>query len=168
MAVEAVAVPRPITAGREMEQLARFHRDVLWNGTIQAGCMGPGSPAMTATGHGHHELIQDGRWIVGTYEQDRFLADGTFVLTWQLHWVAGWDPSCGEYRATIADNYGHADVLRGRIEGDQLTFETIGDVPTRLRLTWDISNANSLKWRNEISIGGRPWTLVEQYDCVHA
>ena len=35
-----------------------------------------------------HEIIQDGRWIVGTYQQDQFLADGTFVLTWQLHWVA--------------------------------------------------------------------------------
>src|SRR5512142_317649 len=41
----------------------------------------------------------------------------------------------GEYRATIADNYGHADVMRGCIDGDRLTFETIGDPPVRLRLT---------------------------------
>jgi hypothetical protein len=37
---------------------------------------------------------------VGTYEQDQYLADGTFVLKWQLHWVAGWDPANNEYRAT--------------------------------------------------------------------
>jgi hypothetical protein len=35
---------------------------------------------------------------VGTYEQDQYLADGTFVLKWQLHWVVGWDPATNEYR----------------------------------------------------------------------
>ena len=46
-------------------------------------------------------------------EQDQFLEDGTFVLRWQLRWVSGWDPEHGEYRAVMADNYGHADVYRG-------------------------------------------------------
>jgi hypothetical protein len=78
-----------------MAALARFHTDVTWTGTIQPGGMGPGTPAMTAVGWGKHETIQDGRWIVGTYQQDQYLPDGRFVLTWQLHWVAGWDPSPG-------------------------------------------------------------------------
>ncbi len=86
------SIPMPITPGREMAALARFHTDVTWTGSIQAGGMGPGTPAMTAVGWGKHETIQDGRWIVGTYQQDQFLADTTFVLTWQLHWVAGWVP----------------------------------------------------------------------------
>ena len=38
-------------------------------------------------------MIQDGRWVVGTYRQDQFLLDGTHVVTWQLHWVAGWIPA---------------------------------------------------------------------------
>jgi len=87
------------------------------------------------------------------------------VLKWQLHWVAGWDPAHGEYRATIADNYGHADVMRGWIDGDRLTFETIGDPPACLRLTWDISDPASMTWRNEMSVGGGPWSLVEEYHC---
>jgi hypothetical protein len=37
-----------------MSALLRFHRDTTWTGTIRAG------------GHGRHEVIQDGRWIVGT------------------------------------------------------------------------------------------------------
>jgi Protein of unknown function (DUF1579) len=119
-------VPKPIEPGSEMEALARFHADVTWTGTIEEGGMGPGTPAMTAEGRGTHERIQDGLWIVGTYEQDQFLFDGTFVLKWQLHWVAGWDPAAGEYRATIADNHGHADVMRGWIDGGRLMFETIG------------------------------------------
>src|SRR5690242_9648288 len=106
---EVQTVPQPVPAGPEMEALARFHPDITWTGTIEEGGMGPGTPAMTAAGWGRHERIQDGRWIVGTYQQDQRLADGTFVLCWQLHWVAGWDPASKEYRATVADNYGHAD-----------------------------------------------------------
>ena len=159
-------VAKPITPGPEMAALARFHTDMTWAGTIEAGGMGPGTPEMTAAGKGTHREIQEGRWIVGTYEQDQFLADGTFVLRWQLHWVAGWDPTAGEYRATIADNYGHADVLRGEIDGDTMIFETIGDGPVRLRLTWELTGPDSMTWRNEMSVGGAPWSLVEEYRCT--
>jgi hypothetical protein len=159
-------IPNPIAAGPEMAALARFHKDVTWTGVIKEGGMGPGTPAMTATGCGRHERIQDGRWIVGNYEQDQFLLDGTFVLRWQLHWVAGWDPVSGEYRATIADCYGHADVLRGWIDGDRLIFETIGDPLVRLRLEWDATDPASLTWRNEISVSRSPWSLVEEYQCT--
>ncbi len=48
-------VLRPIAPGPEMDALARFHVDVTWTGTIEAGGMGPGTPAMTATGRGTHE-----------------------------------------------------------------------------------------------------------------
>ena len=159
-------VPQPITPGVEMEELARFFRDVRWTGVIVEGGMGPGTPEMRASGLGTHQLIQDRRWIVGTYEQDQFLRDGTFVLKWQLHWVVGWDPTNGEFRATLADNYGHTDVMRGSIEGDRLTFESIGDLPVRLRLVWDVSDPGDLLWRNEVSVAGAPFTLVEEYHCA--
>ena len=63
------------------------------------------------------------------------------------------------------DNYGHADVLRGWIDGDRLTFAIIGDPPVRLRLTWDITDPAGMTWRNEMSAGGGPWSLVEEYHC---
>lgn len=110
----AASVPQPITPGPEMAALARFYPDVTWTGQISAGGMGPGTPAMSARGRGTHELIQDGRWIVGTYSQEQYLEDGTPVLTWQLHWVTGWDPARGEYRATLSDNYGHLRPLHCR------------------------------------------------------
>jgi hypothetical protein len=31
------------------------------------------------------------------YRQDQFLPDGTFLLTWRLHWVTGCDTDAGEY-----------------------------------------------------------------------
>ena len=159
-------VPHPITPGPEMERLARFHPDMSWHGTIVEGGMGPGSPEMTAHGRGVHRTIQDGRWIVGDYEQDQLLPDGTFVLRWQLHWVVGWDPASGEYRATLADNYGHADVMRGWIEGDRLVFETMGEGAIRLRLVWDMTDPEDVRWRNEMSVGGAPFTLIEEYRCT--
>jgi hypothetical protein len=99
-----VMVPRPVSAGPEMEALGRFYRDVTWKGVIHAGGMGPGTPAMTGIGHSTSQVIQDGRWIVVDSEQDQFLEDGTFVLKWQLHWVSGWDPEHGEYRAAILES----------------------------------------------------------------
>jgi hypothetical protein len=160
-------VPKPTPAGQEMKELERFQRDVTWTGEIEPDGMGPGTPRMIATGWGTHETIQEGRWIVGSYEQEQFLVDGTPVLRWQLHWVAGWDPMRGEYRATIADNYGRADVLRGWIEGDRLFFETVDQqAPVRIRLTWDASDPLGIVWRNEVAAGGGPWTLVEEYRCT--
>lgn len=161
-------VPKPSIPGRAMDERARFHRDVTWTGTITEDGMGPGTPAMTAIGRGKHELIQAGRWIVGTYEQDQYLPDGTFVLRWQLHWVAGWDPAAREYRATVADNYGHAEVMRGWIDGDRLSFESLGTPYVRIRLAWDVTNPGLMRWRNECSVAGGPWSLVEEYSCTPA
>jgi len=124
-------VPRPVSVGPEMEALGRFYQDVTWKGDIYEGGMGPGTPAMTGIGHSTSQVIQDGRWIAVDSEQDQYLEDGTFVLKWQLHWVSGWDPGHGEYRAVMADNYGHADVYRGRIEGDRLVFEPMRDTGPR-------------------------------------
>jgi hypothetical protein len=156
-------VPRPIGVGPEMTDLARFFFDTIWMGTVVEGGMGPGTPAMAARGSGRHRTIQGGRWIVGDYEQDQFTSDGSFLLKWELHWVTGWDPAAGEYRATLADNYGHADVMRGHIEDDRLIFETLGDTAVRLRLVWDLTDPDDATWRNEMSIAGGPWSLVEEY-----
>ena len=118
--------------------------------------MGPGTPAMRGVGRGVVEPIQGGRWIAGDFEQDQFLEDGTFVLRWQLHWVSGWDPEHGEYRASMVDNYGHADVYRGHIDGDRLVFESVGDTGPRLRFTWDASDPTVTTWRNELALEATP------------
>lgn len=149
-----------------MAALARFHRDVTWTGSIEPGGMGPGSPPMTAIGEATHTAIQDGQWIVGDYRQDQYLDDGTFVLTWQLHWVAGWDALAGDYVATHADNAGHAGVMHGRAAGDELVFESDPAVSPRLRLTWALDGADRISWRNEVSSNGALWQLTEHYDCV--
>lgn len=149
-----------------MATLRRFFQDVSWEGTIHAGGMGPGTPAMTGSGRGTHATIQDGRWIVGDYEQDQHLEDGTFVLRWQLHWVAGWSPEASEYRASMVDNYGHAMVCRGWVEGDRLVFETTGETDARLRFTWDAAEPGVIVWRNELALPDGTWFLIESYRMI--
>ncbi len=156
-------IPRPAEPGPEHAALRRFHRDGVWEGVIRAGGMGPGTPEQTAKGSARHVWIQDGRWVVGDYEQSQFLGDGTFVLEWQLHWVCGWDPLAEEYRATTADNYGRAALLAGRIDGDRMVFETIGDLMPRIRLTWDVGDPEVVLWKNEMTVDGFNWFLVEEY-----
>jgi len=159
----ALRVPRPISPGPEMAALARFFPDVTWTGAIAEGGMGPGTPPMNARGEGTHKIIQGGRWIAGTYWQNQYLLDGTPVLTWELYWVVGWDPARGAYRATLADCYGHADVMSGHIEGDLLTFVTEPGAPVHLRLTWDVSNPRDITWCNEASADGQTWMVIETY-----
>ena len=110
--------------------------------------------------------IQDGRWVVLDCQQDQFLPDGTFVLKWQLHWVSGWSPEHGEYRAVMTDNYGHADIYRGRIDGDRLVFESMEGAAARLRFTWDVSDPGVITWRNEMAVGDESWFLIEEYRMV--
>jgi hypothetical protein len=158
-------VPKPIAPGPQMAELARFLVDTNWTGTIMQVGWVQEHQKWTAVVSVATRPFEDGRWIVGTYEQDQFLTDRSFVLKWQLHWVAGWDPAASEYRATFADNYGRAGVMRGWIEGDDLTFETLGDEQVRVRLVWDITDPADIVWRNEMSVGGSPWSLVEEYQC---
>ena len=100
------------------------------------------------------------------FEQEQHLPDGTPVLRWQLHWVAGWDPKTREYRASIADNSGEMALYRGWIDGDVLTFEPIDRTPPMIRLTWDFRDAAHPAWRNEGSLDGERWFLIEAYQLV--
>jgi hypothetical protein len=160
------AVPKPIQVGPEMEALHRFYGDSTWEGWIHEGGMGPGSPKMKGIGRATFRPIQEGRWFAGDFEQDQFLEDGTFVLKWELHWVSGWSPQHGEYRAAMVDDYGNADVYRGHIDGDRLVFESLPDAPVILRFTWDASDAQVMTWRNEMSLGAGSWFLIEEYPMI--
>ena len=164
--MDAAAVPMPIEVGAEMEALWHFFPDVTWDGSIHEGGMGPGTPAMRGVGRGTAHPLQGGRWIAGDYEQEQFLDDGTYVLTWQLHWVSGWSPEAGEYVASMVDNYGHAAVYRGRIDGDRLIFESPEGSGPRLRFMWDAREAGVIRWRNEMAVGDGDWFLIEEYPMV--
>ena len=160
-------LPTSAQAGPEMAALARFYRNWSWSGTIRAGGMGPGSPEMIGAGHAVCRLVQDGLWYACDFEQDQVLPDGTFVLKWQLHWVTGWDRTAGEYRASSADNNGpNLAIYRGQLEGNRLTYQSLGDALPRIRLTWILDDAEHATWRNEYTLDGESWNLIEEYEMV--
>lgn len=162
----------PVRPGTETEALKRFLVDCTWTGEIEEGGMGPGSPAMTAVGKARVDWISDGMWAVSDMEQQQFIG-GQEVLTWKAHLIAGWDFSANEYRAAVADSNGNLGLYSGQIDGNRLTFTSVGEYiiwgqPTMLRLIWDIQDSGTMKWRNEASVKGGPWTLVEEYTMVPA
>jgi hypothetical protein len=59
-------------------------------------------------------------------------------------------------------------VYRGRIDGDRLVFESMGDTGPRLRFTWDASDPRVTTWRNELALEGGAWFLIEEYPMVPA
>jgi len=168
MAIETrTPLPHSAVAGPEMAALAPFYRDWTWTGTIQAGGMGPGSPEMQGSGRASCRLIQDGLWYECDFEQDQLLADGTFVLRWQLHWVTGWDRTANEYRASSTDNNGPSlAIYRGWIDGDRLIYESLNASLPRIRLTRILAGPDHATWRNECTLDGETWGLIEQYEMV--
>ena len=166
MAVSNAPPPLPVSAtpGLQMAALARFYRDWRWTGLIEENGMGPGSPAMTGTGLATCRLIQDGLWYDCSFQQEQRLLDGRFVLTWQLHWITGWDGRAGEYLACSADNnVPTLEIYRGWLDGDRLTYEPLGESLPRIRLTWILDGADHARWRNEITLDGQTWSLIEEY-----
>jgi hypothetical protein len=164
MTTEVLPIPKSATAGPEMSALAPFYRDWRWAGTIEAGGMGPGSPEMSGVGSATCRLIQDGLWYANDFQQEQRLVDGSYVLTWKLHWVTGWDARAAEYRATSADNNGPTlEIYRGRIEGNRLVYESLSESLPRIRLTWILRDPDHCAWRNEYTLDGEQWTLIEEY-----
>jgi Protein of unknown function (DUF1579) len=160
-------LPHSAIAGTEMQALAPFYRNWTWTGTIRAGGMGPGSPEMSGAGRADCRLIQDGLWYACDFEQDQLLSDGTFVLRWQLHWVTGWDAAAAEYRASSADNNGpNLAIYRGRLVGDRLIYESLQDGFPRIRLTWILTGPDEATWRNEFTLDGEIWGLIEEYEMT--
>lgn len=161
------ALPTSAHAGPEMAALAPFFRDWTWTGLIEAGGMGPGSPAMAGIGSARCHPVQGGLWFACDFVQEQTLLDGTHVLTWQLHWVTGWDGRAGEYRASSADNQGpNLGLYRGRLEADSLVYESVDTTLPRIRLTWLLDDAEHCRWRNEVTFDGTAWSLIEEYAMV--
>jgi hypothetical protein len=82
-----------------------------------------------------------------------------------LHRVAGWSPADGEYRATVADVYGHAEVMAAGSSATAWCSSPWGDPPVRIRLTWELEGSGIL-WRNQMSVAGGPWSFVKEYVCT--
>ncbi len=155
-------VPHTVSPGAEMEALSRFFWNGSWKGTVMADGMGPGSPEMDARGKSRCPSILGGLWFSCDLSQDQFV-DGKKVLSWKARWIIGWDFMAQGYRAVGVDSNGIAFIFRGEIRGDRLVAESLGDSPIKLRFTWDAGDPEAVTWKNEMSVGGGPFALIEEY-----
>lgn len=157
--------PTPLRSSVAMDALRPFLFTCTWTGTVAADGMGPGSPQMNAVGRATFTTLMDGAWLAGDFEQDQFV-DGVRRITWKAHYVVGWHPDAREYRITYVDNTGSMSQMRGRVEGKQFVNETFHEEPVQLRMAWTWLEPGLVNWRNECSIEGGPWFLVEEYVCT--
>jgi hypothetical protein len=148
--------------GPETEALARFHPNGTWTGRVKAGGMGPGSPEMEAKGRADCEWIIDGLWRSCRFEQDQFV-EGEKVVTWKACWIAGWDARAREYRGVAVDSNGISMMFRGRLEGERLIMESMGETPVNLRFIWDATDPRAVTWSNEMLTEDGSWMLIEEY-----
>jgi len=76
-------------------------------------------------------------------------------------------PAAGEYRASSADNNGpNLAIYRGRIDGNRLVYESLQESYPRIRLTWILTDPDHCTWRNEFTLDGESWSLIEEYAMV--
>jgi hypothetical protein len=149
--------PTSIVPGPEVRVLDRFCR----SGTLK-GAARPGVPGMEPMGKGTCEWVMDGLWLSCVLEMDEFAVKEK-VIAWQTRLMIGWDSLAKEYRAVSVDSEGIAALFRGQVQGNTLVMETPGDLPVRMRLTWDITPTGVVAWKRETKFPGGPWNLQREY-----
>lgn len=159
---ESMPAPEAARGGREMEELRRFFRDCTWTGRVLADPSNPSSPELEVVGKSVFSPIMDGLWLAGDLEEE-FFYRGEKVDEEKCHYIVGWSPGPGEYKAVSVDSLGNAMLNAGRIEGDILVLETPGDPPVRLRMSIDLSDEARPRWYSEVAQQGEPWLRIEEY-----
>ncbi len=145
--------------GVETLAIKSFTKAASWEGKLPAGALGMGAGELRARGHMTAKWTVNDLWLVCEIE-DR-MGEGPDAHVWKAVWVSGWDFGHKEYRGAIFDSFGNASMMRGRLDGKRLTFESIDDVimhgqRTRLRFTFDARDphAKGVKFTAEHSIDG--------------
>jgi hypothetical protein len=137
--------------------LKKFTRSAAWEGRLPAGALGLNAPAMATKGHMKCKWMVNDLWIVCDIED--VMGSGKDGRVWKAVWVSGWDYGHKEYRGAIFDSFGNSSMMRGKLDGRKLIFESMDDVimhgqPTRLRFTFDSGETNGIKFTAEHTVNG--------------
>lgn len=147
--------------GPETAALKPFTGNASWTGVMKAGAMGPGSPEMATKGKMKCGWIMGGLWAMCDIE-DGPAAPKSFV--WKGHWIVGWDNEAKEYRGSIFDNMGSSANMKGKMDGQKLVMESpeamMMGMPMKMRMTWDATDPKAVKFTEERSVKGGPWTVA--------
>ncbi len=147
----------PLRLRAETLLLKRFTRSAAWEGRLPAGALGLNAPAMATKGHMKCKWMVNDLWIVCEIED--VMGSGKDGRVWKAVWVSGWDYGHKEYRGAIFDSFGNSSMMRGKLDGRKLIFESMDDVimhgqRTRLRFTFDSNETNGIKFTAEHTVDG--------------
>jgi hypothetical protein len=147
---EEAAKPGPETAA-----INTFTKSATWSGKLPP--KKPGAPELTTRGKTTCSWFADGWWHLCDIEDT--IGTGPQARTWKARWVSGWDAGAKEYRGFIFDNHGMSSAMRGKRDGNKLTYESMSDVmmrgqATRLRFTFDATDVKNVKFTAEHSVNG--------------
>ena len=156
----AAMFPKP---GPETKALQPFIGLLKLKGTTPAGAMGPGSPAQESKG------THSCKWSVGGLWLDCDVKNGDAAgkhPQWNGHVHMGWDYLNKDYRAVIVDNMGGAMMMEGKMDGQKLVLESVGNYqmmgkPTKMRMTFDLTDPKVLKVTEERQEAGK-WMVVHE------
>lgn len=143
--------------GPETQAIKRFTKNASWEGHLPAGALGMNAPAMATKGFLKCKWCVNDLWLV--CEVEDVMGTGPDARVWKAVWVSGWDFGHREYRGAIFDSFGNSSMMRGKLDGDRLIFESMDDVimhgvPTRLRFTFDASPPRGVKFTAEHTVNG--------------
>jgi hypothetical protein len=144
--------------GPETSLIKKFTKNASWEGHLPAGALGMNAPAMATRGSVKCHWAVNDLWLVCEIEDQ--MGEGPTARVWKAVWVSGWDFGHKEYRGSIFDSFGNASMMRGKLDGEKLIFESMDDVimfghATRLRFTFDAGASDKgVKFIAEHKVGG--------------
>lgn len=144
--------------GPETALIKKFTRNAAWEGLLPAGALGMNAPAMPTRGFVRCHWAVNDLWLVCEIEDQ--MGAGPDARVWKAVWVSGWDFGLKEYRGAIFDSFGNASMMRGKVDGEKLIFESMDDVimhghATRLRFTFDAGVSDKgVRFTAEHSVNG--------------
>ncbi|HKB16916.1 MAG TPA: DUF1579 family protein [Planctomycetota bacterium] len=141
-------MPKPGAGHKRLESLAGN-----WTGEEKMHPSPFEPKGSTATATLANRVACDGFWVVGDYEQRRGA-----TVTFRGHAVFGFEPQTDQVLLHWFDPMGMgADVFRGKFEGKGMTLTCKNAMGTH-RLSYDLSEAGTLRSRMETSQDGKTWT----------
>jgi hypothetical protein len=161
----ATSIPQPQKPGAETRALLPLAIDATWKGKMPANALQEGSPEMTTSGNQDCKWSVDNLWL--TCDVKSTMGEGKMAMKWRGHVMLGYDFMAKEYRATVVDNMGVANMMTGNIEGNKLTLTSVmetnvGGKRCKGRMTWDWTNPNAITMTTENSKDGGEYKVVEQ------
>jgi hypothetical protein len=158
--------PAPPKPGPETDALKVFHpKSATMSGKSPAGAWAPGTPEMPTKGKITCKWALNNLWA--TCDIEDTTGTGKTAMHWAAQQSAGWDFGAKEYRAVLVDNMGGATLMKGKIDGTKLTWESATESfmmgkPMKFRVTFDAADPKAIKMTGEHSGPDKKWVVDEE------